>query len=132
MMKAKNSPPPPPQRLWLRVLYAFYEAIPASPITPRELFESIHIGESEISYDSLRMAISKIWSMDSLYRFGNVAWQGYSYMINLNGLTKLRYYGLISKGEEEYARGIVLGKLEEIDPQRYERIINIINRRRLR
>ena len=124
-----ESAPPMPDKLWLRVLYAFYKATPESPITPRQLFEGIYnkyIGVTKLP--NLRASIMDLYRYGYLYRFGDIAWKGYAYMINLYGLTKLHRRGLISSKEEQNARKIILSKLEEIDPDKYRRIVNRLKR----
>jgi len=133
-MLSKSSPPPADKilsdkslKVWLRFVYLIYTTLDYCPLTPREIRENFYKEISLIPipsipyYNSLFTTTSR-WGM--IYRFGDVAWKGYSYMISIRGLNKLHKKGLISDEELSYSKELVLAKLKSIDEKRYNKVIS--------
>ena len=72
---------------------------------------------------TLNSLIHRIYNFHYLYRFGEIKWQGYTYLINMKGLNALRRHELITEEQEQYARPVVLQILERVDPKKYHKVI---------
>ncbi len=118
---------------WLKLLHVFYKYLEHSPLRAREMWENpqIRMDLDERGFNdgwSLRSAINKLYQFHYVYRFGEIKWQGYSYLINLRGLDILKFRGLISEEQESYARDVVLRILSEVDERKYQRVIAQVKR----
>lgn len=123
-----SSAPPPTTPKWLKLLWVFYKYIDISPVRPKQLWNiyspRVDIEKAGIyNYDTFRIMIGWLYKVGYLYRFGEVSWMGYSYMINMSGLRKLCQHNLITKDQESYARMDVLRRLAEVDEERYRRVL---------
>ena len=113
---------------WLKLLYIFYKYLDLSPISTRTLRENpqiiMDLETIGIKGDwNLRTTLDRIYDFHYVYRFGEIKWQGYSYLINLRGLDILKFKGLITEEQEQYARPIVLQILQRVDPKKYHKVI---------
>lgn len=117
------------KRVWLRFLYLMYYAVSYgySSLTPREIDRVFYYDLSLIPIKSLsrvRELLLTLHKWGYLYRFGEEAWKGYSYMISVSGVNTLYKKGLINDSELSYARDYVLSMLRDIDEKKYQQVIH--------
>jgi len=113
---------------WLKLLYVFYKYVDYSPLKPRTLWDNpqmrMDIDEIPIKDRwTLNSLIHRIYNFQYLYRFGDIKWQGYTYLINMKGLNALRRHKLLTEEQEQYARRTVLQILERVDPKKYHKVV---------